>query len=257
MTAEPSRNAVSARDLRHERPAPPVVAPESEAERVRRAAAEVDWDAALPARAAQWRWRARRLVKRMLDIPLAALGLIVLSPVFAVLAVAVVVDSGWPVFYPWRVVGCRGRRFTGYKFRTMVREADRLKTHLAHLNEMNGPVFKIRDDPRVTRLGRLLRRYSLDELPQLWSVLVGDMSLVGPRPLSAEEFIQATPAQRRKLAVTAGITCLWQVSGRSTIGDFGEWVRLDLQYIATWSLWVDLKILLATLPVVVRGAGAY
>jgi len=178
-------------------------------------------------------------------------------PFFLLLGVAVVLDSGWPVFYPWRVVGQCGRRFTGYKLRTMVRDADQLKSKLAHLNEMNGPVFKIRRDPRVTGLGRLLRRYSLDELPQLWSVLLGEMSLVGPRPLSLEEFVKATPAQRRKLAVTPGITCLWQISGRSNIGDFDEWVRLDRQYIETWTLWLDLRILLQTVPVVIRGTGAY
>lgn len=254
MTPDDAGSLVSDRRIRGERP-PALLA--READPVRRAAAEVDWDAALPPRATRWPWRARRVVKRVFDVTLAGLGLIALLPLFLVLAVVVLVDSGWPVFYPWRVVGCRGRRFTGYKLRTMVREADQLKTHLAHLNEMNGPVFKIRDDPRVTRLGRFLRRFSLDELPQLWSVLVGDMSLVGPRPLSAEEFVQATPAHRRKLAVRAGITCLWQVSGRSTIGDFEEWVRLDREYIARWTLWLDLRILFKTLPVVVRGTGAY
>ena len=132
-----------------------------------------------------------------------------------------------------------------------------LEAATAHLNEMNGPVFKMRDDPRVTRLGRFLRRYSLDELPQLWSVVVGDMSLVGPRPLSAEEFVRATPAQRRKLAVIPGITCLWQVSGRSQIGDFEHWVRLDREYIESWTLWLDLRVLLKTIPVVIRGTGAY
>ena len=230
---------------------------ECETDPLARAVAEVDWAATLPPRASQWPWRARRVLKRLFDVTIAGIGLMVLIPVFLVLAVAVILDSGWPVFYPWRVVGQRGRRFTGYKLRTMVREADQLKGDLAHLNEMNGPVFKIRRDPRVTRLGRLLRRYSLDELPQLWSVLVGDMSLVGPRPLSPAEFLQATPAQRRKLSVMPGITCLWQVSGRNEIGEFEEWVRLDLEYIATWTLWLDLRILCKTVAVVLRGTGAY
>ena len=228
-----------------------------EAELVQRAAAEVDWDAALPPRAGASAWRVGQAVKRLGDVTLAGVGLVALLPLFLVLGVAIVLDSGWPVLYPWRVVGRRGRCFTGYKLRTMVPEADALKDHLAHLNEMNGPVFKMRDDPRVTRLGRFLRRYSLDELPQLWSVVVGDMSLVGPRPLSAEEFVRATPAQRRKLAVIPGITCLWQVSGRSQIGDFEHWVRLDREYIESWTLWLDLRVLLKTIPVVIRGTGAY
>jgi lipopolysaccharide/colanic/teichoic acid biosynthesis glycosyltransferase len=197
------------------------------------------------------------VVKRLIDIIVATVALLVLLPVFVVLGAAIVLDSGWPVFYPWRVVGLRGRRFTGYKLRTMVPDADQLKDQLAHLNEMNGPVFKIRDDPRVTGLGKFLRRYSLDELPQLWSVLLGDMSLVGPRPLSAEEFVQATPLERRKLSVTPGITCTWQVSGRNEIDSFADWVRLDLHYIEQWSLRLDFEILLKTLPVVVRGTGAY
>jgi lipopolysaccharide/colanic/teichoic acid biosynthesis glycosyltransferase len=122
---------------------------------------------------------------------------------------------------------------------------------------MEGPVFKIRADPRITRLGRILRRYSLDELPQLWSVIIGDMSLVGPRPMFAEEFVQATPAQRSKLAVKPGITCLWQVSGRSQISSFEEWVRLDREYIMNWSLMLDFSILLKTVWVVIRGTGAF
>lgn len=224
---------------------------------VARAVAAVDWEVALPARASEWPWRASRLVKRLFDVVLAGVGLILLAPLFLLLAAAIIVDSGWPIFYPWRVIGERGRRFTGYKLRTMVRDADELKARLADRNEMQGPVFKIRDDPRVTRLGRFLRRYSLDELPQLWSVLAGDMSLVGPRPLSADEFIAATPLQRRKLSVKAGITCLWQVGGRNEIGDFDDWVQLDLKYIATWSLMLDLRILMNTIPVVFRGTGAY
>jgi lipopolysaccharide/colanic/teichoic acid biosynthesis glycosyltransferase len=224
---------------------------------VARAVAVVDWQAALPPRASRWPWRLCQTLKRLVDFVLAAVGLIALAPLFLLLATAILIDSGWPVFYPWRVVGVRGRRFTGYKLRTMVRDADQLKARLAHRNEMNGPVFKIREDPRVTRLGRFLRRYSLDELPQLWSVIVGDMSLVGPRPLSADEFVGATAAQRRKLSVTPGITCLWQVGGRNEIGNFEDWVRLDLEYIERWSLGLDLWILLRTVPVVIQGTGAY
>jgi lipopolysaccharide/colanic/teichoic acid biosynthesis glycosyltransferase len=182
--------------------------------------------------------------------------LVILSPLLAAVAIAVRLDSRGPVLYPWRVVGYRGRRFTGYKFRTMVPDADRLKAQLGHLNEMSGPVFKIRHDPRVTRTGRFLRKYSLDELPQLWSVLLGDMSLVGPRPLGPWEFVRCVPEQRRKLAVRPGITCYWQIYGRSDITDFDEWVRLDLKYIAEWDLGLDLRILVKTFPVVMKGSGA-
>lgn len=201
--------------------------------------------------------RLQLVVKRALDLVLGALGLLVLSPVLLAIAVAVKLDSPGPVFYPWRVVGKGGRPFTGYKFRTMVRDADGLKAELLTANEMNGPVFKIKDDPRITGVGRILRRYSLDELPQLWSVLLGHMSLVGPRPPLETEWAEFTPQQRLKLAVTPGITCLWQVRGRSAITDFDEWVRLDLEYIRNWSLWLDVKILLRTLHVVSSGRGAY
>jgi lipopolysaccharide/colanic/teichoic acid biosynthesis glycosyltransferase len=196
-------------------------------------------------------------VKRGLDLALAALGLLLLSPLLLAIAVAVKLDSPGPVFYPWRVVGKAGRPFTGYKFRTMVRDADRLKDELLEANEMRGPVFKMREDPRVTRVGRFLRRYSLDELPQLWSVVAGHMSLVGPRPPLDTEWARFTPTQRLKLSVTPGITCLWQVQGRSAITDFDEWVRLDLEYIRTWSLWLDLKILLRTVGVVASGRDAF
>jgi lipopolysaccharide/colanic/teichoic acid biosynthesis glycosyltransferase len=230
---------------------------EREQDPVTHAASSVDWQAALPARASNWSWRVGQVFKRLFDVTAAGTGLILVSPLFLFLAVAIIVDSGWPVLYAWRVVGYRGRRFTGFKLRTMVHEADQLKVQFAHLNEMNGPVFKIRNDPRVTRLGRFLRRYSLDELPQLWSVFVGHMSLVGPRPMFPEEFIEATPSQRRKLAVMPGLTCLWQVLGRADIHDFEQWVRLDRQYIESWSLSVDLRILLKTVQVVLRGNGAF
>jgi len=137
----------------------------------------------------------------------------------------------------------------------MAANADETKPQLATLNEMRGPVFKMGNDPRITRLGRFLRKYSIDELPQLWSVLKGDMSLVGPRPAGPHEWEKYEPWQRRKLSVTPGITCLWQVSGRNKINDFNEWVKLDLEYIDNWSLWLDLKILLRTVVVVLRGTG--
>src|SRR5437773_7852858 len=139
-----------------------------------------------------------------------------------------------------RVVGKNGVEFPIYKFRTMIDRAEDMKAQLLEHNEMNGPVFKIRNDPRLTPLGRFLRKYSLDELPQLWSVLKGDMSLVGPRPPLQTEYAQFTEWQKGKLAVTPGMTCLWQVSGRNDIREFDEWVRLDLEYIGRWSLWLDL-----------------
>jgi len=159
------------------------------------------------------------------------------------------------VLYPWRVVGRSGQRFVGYKFRSMVANADELKPQLLRQNEMTGPVFKLTRDPRITALGGWMRRYSFDELPQLYSVLVGDMSLVGPRPPLESEFVQFTDFQRQKLAVKPGITCLWQVSGRNRVHDFDDWVRLDLEYIRTWSLILDFEILARTLREVLRGSG--
>jgi lipopolysaccharide/colanic/teichoic acid biosynthesis glycosyltransferase len=198
----------------------------------------------------------QRIIKRLVDVMVAGGLLIVLSPLLGAIALIVRHRSGSPVLYRWQVVGQYGRPFTGYKYRTMVPNADERKPLLMANNTMNGPVFKMPDDPRVTPVGRLLRRYSLDELPQLWSVLKGDMSLVGPRPPLQSEYARFTEAQRQKLAVKPGITCLWQVSGRNNIQDFDEWVRLDTQYIREWSLWLDLKILLRTIPAVVRATGA-
>jgi lipopolysaccharide/colanic/teichoic acid biosynthesis glycosyltransferase len=211
----------------------------------------------LPPRYRSLAVRSQLVVKRLVDIAGAVVGLLVLSPLMAVIGMAVWSDSGRPVLYPWRVVGRRGRYFTGFKFRTMVQGADTMRHDLADRNEMSGPVFKMRDDPRVTRIGRFLRRYSLDEIPQLWSVLTGDMSLVGPRPPLQSEWEQFEPWQRQKLAVTPGITCLWQTAGRSEIQDFNEWVRLDLRYIERWNLWLDLRVLWQTLWVVVGRRGAY
>jgi lipopolysaccharide/colanic/teichoic acid biosynthesis glycosyltransferase len=224
---------------------------------VQQARRDTNWDAFLPARAGTLSWHAARLLKRGADIVLSLGALIVLSPLLLLLAVLVKATSPGPVFYEWRVLGRHARPFRGYKFRTMVCNADALKDSIMAHNEMSGPAFKMRNDPRVTPVGRWLRKYSLDELPQLWSVLRGDMSLVGPRPPGPHEFVHFAPWQRGKLAVTPGITCIWQVSGRSEIRDFDEWMRLDLQYIQDWSLWLDLKILLRTLPAVLRGHGAY
>ena len=199
---------------------------------------------------------AERAVKRLLDVVVSATMLLVLSPVLAGIALAVKLGDGGPVLYHWRVVGRAGRPFTGYKFRSMVTDADDLKASLEDANEMSGPVFKMSSDPRITRVGRILRRFSLDELPQLWSVLVGDMSLVGPRPPLQSEFVRFSERQRAKLLVKPGITCLWQVAGRNEITDFEDWLRLDLEYIERWSLGLDLEILARTVPAVLSGRGA-
>ena len=196
-------------------------------------------------------------VKRAVDIGVSGILLVVLSPLFLLIALAIKLTSPeLPVFYPWRVVGYKGRRFTGYKFTTMTSDADRRKADLEHLNEMSGPVFKIKADPRITPLGRFLRKYSLNELPQLWSVLKGDMSLVGPRPAYPNELARYELWHKRKLCVQPGITCLWQISGRNRISNFDDWVRMDFEYIDNWSLWLDLKILLRTVGAVVRGSGS-
>jgi len=198
-------------------------------------------------------WKAA--VKRSIDVVVSAMLLLLLSPALLAIAIAIRLHSDGPVFYPWRVLGEHGRPFVGYKFRTMVPNADALKPHLQHLNERLGPVFKMANDPRVTSVGRLLRKYSVDELPQLWSVLVGDMSLVGPRPIFASEYKKCELWQMRKLSVKPGLTCLWQLDGRSTITDFSDWARLDLHYIDTWSLWKDLTILFRTPVAVIKGTG--
>lgn len=194
-------------------------------------------------------------LKRLLDIVGSSVLLLFLAPVLLVIAVIVKLTSPGPIFYRWRVVGQGGRPFTSYKFRTMVQNADELKAGLLEKNEMGGPVFKMKDDPRVTAVGRWLRRYSLDELPQLWSVLKGDMSLVGPRPPLQSEYMHFAEWQRRKLSVKPGITCLWQVSGRNQVRDFDDWVRMDLEYVDNWSLWLDIKILARTALAVLKGTG--
>lgn len=194
-------------------------------------------------------------LKRAIDLSLSLFLLIAASPLFIIIALLVKLSSPGPVFYRWNVTGKNGREFTGYKFRTMVQDADRLKERYMRENEMSGPVFKIKNDPRITPVGKWLRKFSLDELPQLYSVLRGDMSLVGPRPPLRTEAERFEFWQRRKLSVKPGITCLWQVNGRNDITDFSEWVRLDLEYIDRWSLGLDLTILLKTIPAVFRGTG--
>jgi exopolysaccharide biosynthesis polyprenyl glycosylphosphotransferase len=195
------------------------------------------------------------LGKRVMDIGISLVLLAVAWPVMLIIATALKVVDGGSVLYRQTRCGLNGRRFTLYKFRTMVKNADRQQEELAHLNEMTGPVFKLRRDPRVTRIGRLLRRLSLDELPQLWNVLRGDMSLVGPRPPVPLEVSAYERWQRRRLSMRPGLTCLWQIHGRNEI-DFDRWIELDLEYIDNWSPLLDLKILAKTIPVVLTGRGA-
>jgi exopolysaccharide biosynthesis polyprenyl glycosylphosphotransferase len=198
----------------------------------------------------------RYVVKRAIDIVGALLGLIVLSPLFVLIAVAIKLTSGTPIFFSQERYGRNKRRFKMHKFRTMVPNAEELQRELEHRNEVLGPVFKIRDDPRMTRLGRLLRRTSLDELPQLLNVLKGEMSLVGPRPLPLRDVSRFEQGWlMRRFCVAPGLTGLWQVNGRSH-SSFDQWVAHDLMYIDTWSLTLDLKILLRTVPAVLKGIGA-
>jgi len=197
------------------------------------------------------------LAKMLMDFFGALVLLILLSPLFLLIAVAIKCISPGPVFFKQQRSGLSGAPFTLYKFRTMVTNAEQFKHELEAMDEMHGPVFKVTNDPRVTRVGKWLRRYSLDELPQLYNVLRGEMSLVGPRPLPVDEVKRFDDlAHRRRLSVKPGITCLWQISGRNQIADFKEWVRLDLEYIDNWSLWLDLKILLRTIPAVFAATGA-
>lgn len=201
--------------------------------------------------------RSYLLLKRVMDCFISAVALVLLSPVLLLVALAIKLSSPRdPVLYRLDWVGKNGKPFTGYKFRTMIQGADKLKEELRPLNEMKGPVFKMRHDPRVTRLGRFLRKFSIDELPQLYNVLKGELSLVGPRAPLREEAEKFAFWQRRKLSVKPGITCLWQVNGRGKICDFEKWAQLDLEYIENASILLDLKILLQTIPAVLSGRGA-
>ncbi len=195
--------------------------------------------------------------KQVIDFCGAFVLLIVSSPVFAFTALAIKFTSRGPILFRQQRSGLNGRPFTIYKFRTMVTNAEQMQHELAAMNEMSGPVFKVTKDPRITPLGKILRKFSIDEFPQLFNVLRGEMSLVGPRPLPVDEVKRFHDvAHRRRLSVKPGLTCLWQISGRNDVKDFKDWVRLDLEYIDNWSLWLDLKILWRTVPVVLTGAGA-
>jgi len=195
------------------------------------------------------------LGKRVLDVAGAAVLLTVLSPVLLAVALAIKLTSAGPVLFVQKRVGMNRRTFSLYKFRSMYVDAEKRRQELAHLNEMDGPVFKIANDPRVTPVGRVIRRTSIDELPQLVNVLTGRMSLVGPRPPLPEEVDQYEWLFRKRLSIKPGITCLWQVSGRNQLS-FREWMELDRRYVTSWSLWLDVKILLRTIPAVFGGRGA-
>jgi exopolysaccharide biosynthesis polyprenyl glycosylphosphotransferase len=199
----------------------------------------------------------QRLLKRVIDAAFSFVAIIVLSPLLVVTALAIKLSSPGPVFFVQTRVGYHGRKFRLFKFRSMYRDAEQRLEELRNLNEADGPVFKIRNDPRITSVGRLIRKLSIDELPQLFNVFSGDMSLVGPRPPLPSEVCQYEAWHRRRLSARPGLTCLWQISGRSDKIDFREWMRLDLQYLDNWSIWLDLLIVLRTIPVVLIGRGAY
>ena len=197
-----------------------------------------------------------RVGKRILDILFSGAGILLFLPLMLPLAILIRLESDGPIFFRQIRVGRNRRHFVCYKFRSMVNDAEALKEEIGYMNEAKGPMFKIRNDPRITPLGSFLRRSSLDELPQLFNVLKGDMSIVGPRPQIPSEVEDYEPWHYRRLEVTPGITCLWQVSGRSSIG-FEEWMRLDMEYVKMRSFIFDLKILLRTLPAIIARRGAY
>jgi exopolysaccharide biosynthesis polyprenyl glycosylphosphotransferase len=197
------------------------------------------------------------IIKSLMDFVGALVGIALSSVIMIPAAIAIKLTSPGPILFRQQRSGLNGRPFTILKFRTMVTNAEQFKHELESMNEMSGPVFKVTNDPRITRLGKILRKYSIDELPQLFNVLRGDMSLVGPRPLPVDEVKRFNDmAHRRRLSVKPGLTCLWQISGRNNVKDFKDWVRLDLEYIDNWSLWLDFKILCQTVPVVLMGSGA-
>ena len=195
------------------------------------------------------------MVKRLIDIITSAILLVLFSPLFAIVSILIKTTSKGPIFFKQQRVSYNGRQFSFLKFRTMIENAEELKKGLMALNEMDGPVFKIKNDPRATKIGQFLRKTSIDELPQLINVLKGDMSLVGPRPPLPSEVLEYGLADRRRLSMRPGITCIWQVNGRNDIS-FEKWMELDREYIDNWSLGLDLKILAKTIPSVIRGSGA-
>ena len=200
--------------------------------------------------------RIYEISKRAIDIIGAGSGLLLLSPVIAIVACAVKFTSKGPIFFSQKRVGKNGKIFEMYKFRSMVVNAEELKEKLAHQNEMSGPMFKMKDDPRVTKIGKFIRKTSIDELPQLWNVLKGDMSLVGPRPSLPKEVKQFENWMYKRLTVKPGLTCYWQVSGRNNI-DFEDWMKLDISYVEDRNLWIDIKLIFNTVFVLFGDKNAH
>ncbi|MBD3402975.1 exopolysaccharide biosynthesis polyprenyl glycosylphosphotransferase [candidate division GN15 bacterium] len=217
------------------------------------AAAEIAGKPALVLRAVP-ESRFAKLAKATIDRLGAVVGIVLTAPIMAICAALIKLESRGPILFTQVRAGINGRPFQLYKFRTMCADAERKKATLQDQNEMSGPVFKIKEDPRITTVGRFLRKYSLDELPQFFNILKGDMSLVGPRPPLPREVVEFAGWQRRKLSVKPGLTCLWQVNGRNEI-DFEDWMRLDLEYIDTWSLANDVRLIARTVPTVIKGSG--
>ena len=200
--------------------------------------------------------RVYEIFKRIIDIIGAGLGLILLSPIIAIVACAVKVTSKGPIFFSQKRVGKNGELFEMYQFRSMVVNAEELKENLEDQNEMSGPMFKIKDDPRVTKVGKFIRKTSIDELPQLWNILKGDMSLVGPRPSSPKEVEQFDNWMFKRLSVRPGLTCYWQVSGRNNI-DFEDWMKLDVKYVEERNIWIDIKLIFKTIFVLFGDKNAH
>ena len=195
-------------------------------------------------------------IKRLIDITCSFVGILVLSPLFIIIAIIIKFTSKGPVFFSQKRVGRNGKEFDMYKFRSMVVNAEELKEKLAAQNEMSGPMFKMKDDPRVTKVGKFIRKTSIDELPQLWNVLKGDMSLVGPRPSLPKEVAQFEDWMHKRLDVKPGLTCYWQVSGRNNI-DFEDWMKLDIRYVEEKNLWIDIKLIFKTVGVLFGDKNAH
>ena len=196
------------------------------------------------------------VIKRVIDVVCSFVGVLVLSPLFVVIAIIIKFTSKGPVFFSQKRVGRDGKEFKMYKFRSMVVNAEELKEKLAAQNEMSGPMFKMKDDPRVTKVGKFIRKTSIDELPQLFNVLKGDMSLVGPRPSLPKEVAQFDEWMYRRLEVKPGLTCYWQVSGRNNI-DFEDWMKLDVKYVEERNLWIDIKLIFKTVGVLFGDKNAH
>ena len=196
------------------------------------------------------------VIKRLIDVVCSFLGVLVLSPLFIIIAIIIKTTSKGPVFFSQRRVGKNGKEFYMYKFRSMVVNAEELKEKLSAQNEMSGPMFKMKDDPRVTKVGKFIRKTSIDELPQLWNVLKGDMSLVGPRPSLPKEVAQFEDWMYKRLEVKPGLTCYWQVSGRNNI-DFEDWMKLDVKYVKERNLWIDIKLIFKTVGVLFGDKNAH